>query len=151
MVSKQLTKKMAAAKAAQVATMAALIRITEDYDPGPEPIGMRFGLRVPGTARMAWGFRAIKEEGGFSLLGDRQFNYPEPTEATRAADQVFCKFLDADVIPHLRRYAVHLSETDKTYHHFKFDFKGEPCQAVISPQGSYGYIYGVVYVGPLTT
>jgi hypothetical protein len=145
MVVKKLSKKEAAETAA---TKAVFDRVTDGYDPGPEPIGMRFGLQAPRTSERAWGFRAIKEGNGFSLLWDRQGCYPIPTPESAAADKAFSTFLDKDVIPHLRRYAGWLYADDARYYHFKFTWDGKPVYAVISPQASYGYIYGAVYVGP---
>jgi hypothetical protein len=147
MVVKKLSKKEAADTAA---TKAVFDRITDGYDPGPEPIGLRFGLQFPKTSERAWGFRAIKEGTGFSLLHDRQDDWPHigcdlrPTEEQTA----FLKFIDANVLAHLRRYAGWLYADDARYYHFKFTYDGKPVWAVISPQASYGYIYGVVYVGP---
>lgn len=145
MVVKKLSKKEAADNAA---TKAVFDRVTDNYNPGPEPIGLRVGLQAPKTSTKAWGFRAIKEGTGFSLLWDRQGNYPTPTPESATEDKAFCKFLDNDVIPHLRRYSGWLYADDGRYYHFKFTYDGKPVWAVISPQASFGYIYGVVYVGP---
>ncbi len=145
----KLTKKQAADNAA---TKALLDRTTDGYDPGPETRNFCFGLSYPKTATRAWGFRAIKEHGGFSLLYDRQSSFPEPVEnppeAEKKADKAFGEYLNKEVIPHLRRYAGWLYADDPRYYHFKFPaFEGQPCWAVISPCRSYGYIYGVVYLG----
>lgn len=145
MVVKKLSKKEAADNAA---TKAVFDRITDGYDPGPDAIGLQWGLKAPETSTRAWGFRAIKEGGGFSLLWDRQGSYPGSTPESAKEDKAFCKFLDNDVLPHLRRYAGWLYADDARYYHFTFTYEGEPVWAVITPQASYGHIYGVVYVGP---
>jgi len=146
MVVKKLSKRDAAAHAA---TKAVFDRATDGYDPGPNAIGLQWGLAFPKTSERAWGFRAIKEGEGFSLLFDRQSDWPQIVDDQWTQEQkAFCKFIDAEVLEHLRRYAGWIYADDARYYHFKFDFKGKPCWAVISPQASHGYIYGVVYVGP---
>jgi hypothetical protein len=145
---KKLTKKEIAERAA---TKALLVGTSETYNPGEDKRSMRFGLPFPATATKAWGFRAIKEGEGFSLLYDRQDNYPKPTEDSAKADKAFCKFLDNDVIPHLRRYSGWLYADDPRYYFFRFTYEGQICKAVITPHASFGYIYGVVYIEPKET
>ncbi|MFA6132395.1 MAG: hypothetical protein WC869_00110 [Phycisphaerae bacterium] len=145
MAVKKLTKKEAVENAA---TKALLDHVTDNYDTGPNKRGLRFGLPFPEASPKAWGFRAIKEGEGFSLLYDRQDNYPKPTEASEKDDKAFCKFLDNDVIPHLRRYSGWLYADDHRYYHFKFTYQGQTCWAIITPQRSFGYVYGVVFVEP---
>lgn len=118
-------------------------RVTNGYDPGGSPLKLSFGLPCPATAPVAWGFRGIHNAKGFDLLWDRQSWHPDTMSVSK-----FSKFLDAKVIKHLRRYAAELSGRDASFHHFKITYKDGPCWAVLSPLGSYGYIYGVVYTGP---
>ena len=124
---------------------------SKDYRTEPfkvvEPAAITFGLPAPKAARITWGYRGIKEPGGFSLLHDRQsfLCFLGEKDPLRKA---FKKAIDTAVIPALRAHAETLSSTDgKTYfYRFPGILDGEDLLAIQSPQSSHGYMYGAVWL-----
>lgn len=103
-------------------------QITETWD---GKIPLPFGLKAPEGALWAWGYRAIKNSCGVSLVWDRQGHIGDvPT-----------KRVDTVVIPILMEHGKDIDSDDPKFYHYDF---GE-MKAVQSAQRSYGYIYGVVY------
>lgn len=104
-------------------------KITTEWD-GTLPLS--FGLKAPADAAWAWGYRAIKNSYGVSLVWDRQGHIGDvPT-----------KRVDDVVIPILLEHGKDIDSDDPKYYHYDF---GE-MKAVQSALRSFGYIYGVVYV-----
>lgn len=103
-----------------------------------ELIDVPWGVKVPATARIAWGARAIKQFGKeFELLRDRQGWHADSQEEIEemSAD------INVNVLPALREKTHNLMGDDRNV--FEDEIAGY--KAIYTCGGSCGYLYMSVY------
>jgi len=123
---------------------------SKDYGVGPfeilDPLKLSFGTAVPRAAKIAWGYRAIKEYPGFSLLHDRQTLHCD-LPGGDPQRKAFKKAIDTVMIPALQDHAETLSSSDSKMYYYRFPgiLDGADILATQSPLNSYGYVYGAAW------
>jgi len=100
---------------------------------------------------IAWGFRGIHNTSGygngFDTLPDRQGWYQKEENQDEKND--LAKFINENVMPKLQDEAKNFlsSDSDRKFMEFENGPNGKKVHAVITPNSSYGYIYGSVWYG----
>ena len=92
----------------------------------------------------AWGFRAIHDSySPLDILHDRQGWYKH--DETKIVPVDFVNFINRIVISTLKEKAKLFVGDERRRDYYEFTFGDKVVKAIISPNASYGYIYGSVW------